>query len=178
MQEYQKNIERIKGCAAPVIEALNLDKLGEIKILENNQDTVYQWLDQSCGIDWVLKTKDEHILGIAARIQMTQPNYYHDPHNSFTIRYSMVSGRKTEFEKRNEAIEKGYFYPYYTLQAYVKAENPKEVLSAAIIRTENLYGFCKAFPFCLTENRRDNAFKVARWDDIKQRGFNLLRIGK
>jgi hypothetical protein len=48
-----------------------------------------------------------------SRIQ-TGVNY-----KTFTIRNKRKSGARTEYEKRKIAIEKGYLYPYLTVQAYV-----------------------------------------------------------
>ncbi len=174
MSEYNSNLSKVYGSTTVVVNALGLSANGEIIPIEHSASIAFKWLDRYCGVDWLMKTNDNHVLGIAARIQLTEPAYYHDPHDTFTIRYSTVYGGKTEYEKRLEAINKGYFYPYYTLQAYLKKENPLHVLSAALIKTKDLYDFVTTHSYKVTEDRRDNTFKVARWSDIKRAGYKIL----
>jgi hypothetical protein len=134
------------------------------------------WLDQFAGVDWMIKNSDNNVFGVAARTQFTNPAYYHDPHDSFTIRCDTLSGRKTELAKRMDAIQNGYFFPYFTLQAYFKKEFPTELLSAAIIRTKDLYQFVKQYPYKITSNRFDNGFKVVKWDELQSNGVPVKII--
>lgn len=175
--DVETNKNRVINSTTIIIESLGLNQLGEVIPIENTGSLVFGWLDMYCGIDWIMKTKDSQVLGIAARVQLTDPKYYHDPQNTFTIRYQNTSGCKTEFEKRNESIEMGYFYPYYTLQAYVQKDDPTKLLSAALIRTKDLYEFMDKYDFMVTEDRRDNLFKVVRWDYLKKRNYKLLHVG-
>src|SRR5438445_7355045 len=130
---YEANSAKVRDSISIVMDSLGLTANGSIIPIEQSSSLAFSWLDMYCGIDWLLKTNDGHVLGIAARIQLTHPEYYHDPHNTFTIRFDTVSGARTEYAKRLEAIEKGYFYPFYTLQAYCKQESPTEFLSGALI---------------------------------------------
>lgn len=179
MNNFQINKDKISGdTTQSVIQSFQLDKQGEVIPIESNSDcTGYQWLDMYCGIDWLLKTKTDHVLGIAARIQLTSPEYYQDPFNTFTIRYETEFGNKTEFAKRTEAIEKGFFYPYYTLQAYVQRDNPSHVISGAIIKTIDLYNFAKNFSYKMDDNRLDNSFKIIKWSDLFKNNYSIYQVG-
>ena len=72
-------------------------------------------LDKSAGIDCLLKTPDNNIISLAIRIQDSDENLY----DSFTVRAERITGKRTEFLKRTEAIKKNYLYPIKVLQAYV-----------------------------------------------------------
>jgi hypothetical protein len=177
MNDYITNKDKVYPALPIVIQTLGLNTIGEIIPIEHSSSLVFGWLDRYCGIDWILKTNDEHVLGIAARIQLTKPYYYNDPQNTFTIRYETVAGGKTEYKKRIESINQGYFYPYYTLHAYVKEEDPKCLLSAAIIKTVDLYDYCRQYSYEVDTNKRDNAFKIIQWRYLQKRNYNMFITG-
>lgn len=88
-------------------------------------------LDQLAGIDYWVVQSDEGMRGIASRVQSGK---YGDM-STFTVRYRRKSGVDTEFQKRKQAIENDYLYPYWTIQAYVQRG---KVDNAAVVRTDDL----------------------------------------
>ena len=177
MSDYNENTLKIIGSTLYVVKAFGLDVSGQVIDIQNSGSMVLDWLDKYSGIDWIMKRNDDHVFGIAARIQLTQPKYYLDPQNTFTIRYETVSGGKTEYEKRIESIENGYFYPLFTLQAYVKEKDPTHVLSGAMMKTIDLYDFMKKYSYLVNEDRRDNVFKIVKWTDVKRNGYMMHSFG-
>jgi len=111
---------------------------GDIRPVEILDDIeIAKQLDTLAGIDvWQTKT-DIGVRGIASRVQFGDKAW-----NTFTIRLARESGSATEYEKRLDAIETGRFiYPYLTVQAYVTARNNPTLLSCAVCKTKDLYGF-------------------------------------
>jgi len=133
----------------------------EFKNIEKTDNEVLLWLDRFSGIDYIVKSKENHIIGVAARIQFGKD------WSSFTIRYNRHNGNKTEYEKRKEAIEKGYFYPAYTLQAYFNKEG-NSMISACLVSTRDLYHFIDNNPSKVFKNKSDNDFIFVNWSDLKK----------
>jgi len=130
----------------------------------DNNTVILKWLDQYSGIDYIGKKENNQLITIACRIQ------WDIDYKTFTIRFQRTSGTKTEFDKRIEAIEKGYLYPIYTMQAYM-IKNPLKILSCALIKTDILYKFITENQNLLyenTANKEGNKFKYVRWSDIEQ----------
>ena len=144
----------------------------EFRSIEKTKNEVLLWLDQYSGIDYIFKTnKTNQIVGVAARIQ------FDVKFETFTIRFERHTGSRTEFHKRVEAIEKGYFYPTFTLQAYFnEAEN--KMYHAAIIDTKKLYSFMLDNPDKVHERKSDNVFKFVYWDDLKDYRIKIFRQSK
>lgn len=134
-------------------------KKSKLVSIEKSKDEILMWLDQYSGIDWIAKTSENHVIGIAARIQ------WDHSWDTFTIRFERHTGAKTEYAKRVEAIDKGYMYPKYTLQAYFKRK-PLKLLSCGIIDTKDLYSFIEFYPGLVYESKSDNIFKFIHWQDL------------
>lgn len=140
---------------------------GELLQMENVTDSNFaKMLDMKAGIDgWHIHS--DGMRGIASRIQKGWKAW-----NTFTIRMSRDSGAKTEYEKRETAIETGkYIYPHLTVQAYVEAwEGP--VLSIGMALTCDIIIFIqKGFH---TLRRTTNAeFAVCPWDVMEIKGFKV-----
>jgi len=145
------------------IEKIRLDVLpklinGEIISIEESDNKILLMFDQFSGIDY-LRKDNIGLQGIATRVQFGKA------WNSFTIRTRRCTGVKTEYEKRLEQIEKGYIYPYYTLQCYFDNHLDLNLLSICIIKTTDLY-------FEIENNKNvktresDNVFKYLNWSDI------------
>lgn len=132
---------------------------GKIHCIENTKNEVLILLDRLSGIDYI--REDKHGLqGIAARVQWGRP------YNTFTIRSERHTGSKTELEKRLEQIEKGYFYPEFTMQAYFDNRKDNNLLSIAVVRTKDLYNLYKCSPEMFEKNKSDNNFVFIRWYKI------------
>ncbi|MEN6487655.1 MAG: ParB N-terminal domain-containing protein [Smithella sp.] len=148
---------------------------GDLKVVEGiTIEQMAKLLDQLAGIDVWYINKLNGIRGIASRIQ-TGSNY-----KTFTIRKTRDTGARTEYEKRKIAIEKGYLYPYLTVQAYV-AENGK-LLSFAVAKTEDIID---AIDHGLYSIRRTGQkqigqaeFYVVNWDDMKKAGYEIIIVEK
>lgn len=116
---------------------------GNLVSIELQDETIAKMFDMYSGIDALHITPDNQMRGVALRCQWRNSKWKASyPFNTFTIRYSRSTGAKTEYEKRMEAIYggMGYLYPYLTIQAYFDDKsNPQEILSFAIVRTEDMY---------------------------------------
>jgi 1,4-alpha-glucan branching enzyme len=132
---------------------------GEIHTIEKSDHHVLLLLDTKSGIDY-LRENAEGVQGIAARIQWGRA------WNTFTIRAKRHTGAETELAKRMRAIEEGYFYPAFTLQAYFNNREENKLLSIGAIRTKDLYRFVQEHPEKVHANKSDNAFLFVRWVDI------------
>lgn len=94
-------------------------------------------LDTLSGIDaWHIK-EDSGLSGIASRIQWEPPDPTYYPYNTFNVRYSRISGAKTEYQKRTEAIASNgeMIYPYWTCHAYLQYKQIGPLLSMGLART-------------------------------------------
>lgn len=147
------------------------DKLGinaEIESVEKYDNTAAFWMDSFAGIDYMGKDDNNNIFGIASRIQELAPTSA--SYDSFTIRSDRHTGTKTEFTKRIEAIEQGFFYAQLTLQAYIQNG---EVIAAAVIKTKDLFDFIKNHPYLVKHKFSDNKFKIVLWDDLIRADYQL-----
>lgn len=135
----------------------------EAMSVEESSDIICQWMDKFAGIDWITK-ENGTIMTWAVRNQWMLVGQ--KPYNTFTIRSARGSGTKTEYQKRCEAIQKGFMYPQLTLQSYYEKETNR-LLSYGIILTKNLYSFCESHPDLVYVNCSDNEFKYVRWKDLQ-----------
>lgn len=142
---------------------------GEILCIENSDNEILLKIDQMSGVDY-LRLNDIGIQGIAARVQFGRS------WDSFTVRYKRSTGALTEYEKRKMQIEKGYFYPAYTLQAYFDNSVNLNLLSIGIIETKALYEEMQNNPAVVTRtNPSDmNEFKLLFWSDVINK--NALKV--
>ncbi|MCZ2079891.1 MAG: hypothetical protein LC130_33400 [Bryobacterales bacterium] len=138
-------------------------------------------LDVYAGIDaWHLCHKSQAMRGIASRVQKIAGGKA--PYNTFTIRYQLEGGTKTEYAKRITAIRDrtgGWLYPYLTVQAYVD-QDKKRLLSCAAVRTEDLYTYVEARlgrdgeSVPIKSNEDDgNKFIVVEWSLLKRAGVQI-----
>lgn len=142
-------------------------KGGRFYNIENSDNDMLQMLDKYSGIDMVREHKNNQLSGVALRIQYGQ-NY-----RTFTIRKKRWTGTKTEYEKRVEAIQNGYFYPRETIQAYFTTRNNPELIGFAYVLTKDLYQFIDEYPDRVYTNFSDNEFYYVRWDDLRTAGVKI-----
>ena len=144
---------------------------GDLKVVEGiTVEEMAKLLDTLAGIDVWYINKLNGMRGIASRIQ-TGVNY-----RTFTIRNKRQSGAKTEYEKRKIAIEKGYLYPYLTVQAYVSDSD--ELLSFAVAKTEDIIdaidnGLCYK-NHTGPKQIGQAEFYVVKWDVMKNAGYQII----
>jgi len=144
---------------------------GDLKVVEGiTIKPMAKMLDTLAGIDIWYINKSNGMRGIASRIQ-TGPNY-----KTFTVRKKRESGAKTEYEKRKIAIEKGYLYPYLTVQAYVTDDN--KLLSFAIAKTKDIIDAIDAGLWHKNHTGPDQIgqaeFYVVNWQDMKNAGYEII----
>lgn len=101
---------------------------------ENEDSIVCSLLDKKSGIDYLIKTKDNHLTTLASRIQ------YNSNFKSFTIRYTRTQGFATEYEKRIHEIDNGLLYPKYTLQVF---EIDDKIASYCFVDTKLFYDYVR-----------------------------------
>ncbi len=134
---------------------------GKIHSIESSNNKVLILFDQKSGIDYI-RENETGLQGIAARVQ------WGNNWDTFTIRASRHTGTKTEFEKRQESIKEGYFYPAFTLQAYFDDRTTNKFLSLGIIKTLDLYQFIKNTPNKVHQRKSDNLFFYVYWKDLTE----------
>jgi hypothetical protein len=135
---------------------------GKIHTIEKVNNDILMLLDQKSGIDYI-REDETGLQGIAARCQWGTKAW-----NSFTIRSERHTGSKTELEKRMESIEKGYFYPAYTLQAYFDDRKTNNLYTIGVIKTKDLFGFMRENPDFVETNKSDNKFVYVEWQFLRK----------
>lgn len=132
-------------------------------------DDMAQLLDTLAGIDFWNIRSEAGIRGVATRIQRGKS------WRTFTIRHKRMSGARTEYEKRKQAIEEGMLYPELTIQAYV---DNGQLLSYAVAKTVDILemidmGRAK-IKHTGPEQYGQASFYVVKWDDMKEAGYDIL----
>ena len=155
-QQQQYAIEYfVKFLKMPVIESLEAQSIIQI---EGEFKQLLESLDIYGGFDWWVKF-DKGIRGLASRIQWVEKSW-----DTWTIRKSKLSGNKTEYQKRTDAIAFEYLYPYYTLQAYITEDGGK-LLSYAIAKTKDVISHIKEDQ---VRGQSDGTkFYYVKWEDVK-----------
>lgn len=132
---------------------------GRIHTIENQKNEVLMKIDIKSGIDYI-REDENGLQGIAARVQ------WGNNWDTFTIRSERHTGTKTELEKRLHQIENGYFYPAFTIQAYFDNRQDNNLLSIAIIKTDDLYDLYKSKRELFKSRSSDNKFVYIEWKRI------------
>jgi hypothetical protein len=143
---------------------------GELMQMEGRADAeLARILDSMAGIDgWQIGTCG--VRGIASRIQVGK-NW-----RSFTIRLSVNSGARTEYEKRLAAIEScdGWMYPALTIQAYSQSR-AGPIIEAGIAYTRDVIGYISA-GYHYTKPVHNATFAVCDWATMLQRGYQVTTV--
>jgi len=154
-------IEKIKKTVLPLLIS------GDIISIEQQQNEILLMFDQYSGIDYIRKN-DIGLQGIACRVQFGKA------WDTFTIRAKRHTGAKTEYEKRLEQIQNGYFYPQFTIQAYFDNRQDLNLLSICIIKTLDLY-FEVQHNKNVKRRTSDNVFIYIHWDDLPSDKVKIYR---
>lgn len=148
---------------------------GDLVNIETNDSQLANLFDQYSGID-AFQIVNKQLRGVAIRVQ-----WGHD-WRTFTIRYKRKNGSKTEYQKRSEAIfsDKGYLYPYLTIQAYLdKRNDPDKILSCAAVKTLALYKYIYVnMPNLKTRQCPEgNDFLHVGFDELSKAGVEMIAFG-
>jgi hypothetical protein len=146
---------------------------GKIVIVEGvTADWMTRMFDAVSGIDVWYIDNDIGIRGIASRCSFGNKVW-----NTFTIRKSIDTGRKTEHEKKAYAIDNNWLYPYWTIQAYIDDEN-KRLLTFAVAKTEDILEMimqdkCKVKD---TKGRMGGIdyFYSVDWHEMRKEGYQVI----
>jgi hypothetical protein len=132
-------------------------------------------LDMKGGIDaWQVIENQMGLRGIASRVQWGH-NF-----DTFTVRYLLPSGCKTEYDKRMYAIQNpeiGLVYPFLTIQAYL-TDKKGSFTSAAIIKTKELYQSMIDHPAIWKDRTAagGNVFKYVDWEALTIAGYGIIVV--
>lgn len=129
-----------------------------------SQEDFADKLDELAGIDyWVIDT-DNGMRGIASRVQ-NQSDW-----STFTVRHERPSGVDTELQKRKKAIDEGYLYPYWTIQAYTPRDRFENV---ARCQTQALIDYIrlgtKGKHYKEKETKTGEKFYTVHWEDLERK---------
>lgn len=129
-------------------------------------------LDMLGGIDaWHVMGDRNGIRGIASRVQ------WGVDYRTFTVRWKLASGNKTEWDKRMYAIahpELGLITPAVTVQAYIDKRGGS-LLSAGIVRTTDLFkAAAEIDDKWKTRSAPDgNRFRYINWSTLISCGYRV-----
>jgi len=157
-------------------------KVEAIHSIEDRKEDFCKNLDRKSGIDFYA----EHYCGLiwlATRLQWDNKNtiqaHYKEPfpYDTFTIRKELVSGGKTEFEKRKIAKENNFSRPNYLIHGYLTEKTKGEILSLAMCNQDDLITYILN-DGKVQERKRDNKFLTISWFDFQENYKIALFFGK
>lgn len=169
MRQSMNYIARYKDT---IIQALGASKLIPC---EGDDDEVAKHLDISCGIDYILVSRNGVVSrGVGCRLQ---PDTSNVKYRTFTIRKERESGAKTEFEKRKFAIANGGLYPYLTMHGYIDTQNDR-IDRMAIAKTSEIIDYCEKGLADVQHTRSyqigQASFYVIDWEKYKNTGRKIF----
>lgn len=148
---------------------------GRVIPVESVSDNVFaSELDRRSGVDvWLIGT-DEHMRGLASRVQWTNNSF-----DTFTVRVRSSGGGSTEYDKRRAAIAAnrngiaGVLYPHYTAQGYVSTDRTR-LVAAAIARTQDVISCVEQDQGWLMPPNRDGSQGYAvPWSALRSSRFQI-----
>jgi hypothetical protein len=134
-------------------------------------------LDQTAGVDsWNVK-HDDTIRGVASRVQYIETSQLNGPPGTFTIRKSLPSGAKTEFQKRLDAIRKDALYPVWTVQAYLDRPDGR-LMEVGRVKTKNLIehingGSEDDGDYFVKDPPGEASFYIVKWSKLESLGIGV-----
>lgn len=142
----------------------------ELATADKHKDLIALF-DTLSGIDaWIINNKTG-IQGLASRIQWGEKNW-----QTFTVRYKLLSGNETEYQKRLNALESGeYLYPEYAVQAYITKAKTGHLLGLAIAKTLHIFGMIKAGMYWIAPPNSQNGtrFMCVSWEKMQHQGYPI-----
>jgi hypothetical protein len=154
---------------------------GEIIPVEGVTDSSFaKNLDMIAGIDaWQIFKNDDGMKcmrGIASRVQWYRKEWARSyPFNTFTIRYSLVSGSDTEYDKRVYAINNKNDYilfPAITIQSYL-SEIGLPIFSIGVIFTKELIRAAINHKWPEIKVEYGNTMLKLSWNELVKLDYNV-----
>lgn len=170
-----KSIRDFIDTVAPILEEWS--DCENVSVEKVTDERMAEKLDTIGGVDsWNIR-QDDMIRGVASRVQwISKKDWTDTPPDTFTIRKSLPSGRKTEFQKRLEAIRNGGLYPHWTTQAYLD-EPGGELLSVGRVRTEDLIRYIddgeEGDEYHVKRRRENPDFYIVNWWRLQEDGIGV-----
>ena len=148
---------------------------GDLIDIETKDTELAKLFDQYSGIDAV-QVVNRQLRAVAIRVQWGKA------WDTFTKRYKRKNGSKTEYQKRAEAIlnDRGYLYPYLTIQAYLdKRGDATSLLSCGVVKTKDLYQYMFSnMPSIRSEVCPEgNTFLHIKFAELQRNNANILIFG-
>lgn len=139
VEEWEQDLKNsgsdFENVVAPVLEEWSAGE--NISVESVTESKMAEKLDTIAGVDsWQVRSGDM-IRGVGSRVQYMDNLCFETPPDTFTVRKQRVSGVKTEFQKRLEAIRNDGLYPYWTTQAYLSSHGG-ELRSLGRVKTKDL----------------------------------------
>lgn len=158
----QKQCPQLQGSVLRMVEGLP-------------ENPIAEEFDVCAGIDAYQRTT-LGLRGMTSRVQWGK-NY-----RTFTVRIERPNGARTEYRKRLTTMKhllEGFFYPYWTIHAYIEKPGGK-LLSVAVAKTMELYRYieqrrqrgnpCPELP----AGNGNERFLYVEWDEYRQAGNYLF----
>ena len=171
-KDLERSLKLVREKIKPIVEKLLPN--WRLMQVEGKDDEVCKVLDMSCGIDYLLHSRESsQILGLSSRVQ------YEKNYRTFTVRKDRESGALTEYDKRRQSIYSGSIYPHYTMQAYIIGEN---VEGLAVTKTTDLMNFIKEGHAYELKTKADKIgqaeFYACSWAKMKKYGYKVIEYAK
>jgi len=169
------SIRDFRRVAAPVLERWSDGRNVSVEAVTDGE--MAEELDQTAGVDsWNVK-HDDTIRGVASRVQYIKKSNLDGPPDTFTVRKSVPSGAKTEFQKRLEAIRKDALYPAWTVQAYLDRPGG-ELLEIGRVKTRDLIehindGSESNGDYRVNDRPGKASFYIVEWSRLESLGIGV-----
>lgn len=169
------SVRDFRRVGAPVLERWSDGRNVSVEAVTDGEMAAE--LDQTAGVDsWNVK-RDDTIRGVASRVQYIETSKLDEPPGTFTIRKSVPSGAKTEFQKRLDAIRKDALYPVWTVQAYLDRPNG-QLLEIGRVKTKDLIehindGSEGDGDFSVADPPGKASFYVVKWWKLESLGIGV-----
>lgn len=131
--------------------------------IENSDNPVLLMLDRECGLDGLIRFKNNQLQTVSTRISISNKDYAYD---NFTIRYTKNNGAKTEYQKMIERYENNSIRPYYTISVCYSNND----WNAGIIETDLLTDYIiNEQMYDIVDWNGNSTFLSIKWKQLELR---------
>jgi len=166
----EKEIVKTRDACGRVWSIVCPDKANKFYPIEGKDDKASKAFD-AAGIDWVYDGPDG-LIGISQRTQYMPRGI--PPYNTFSVRFSRVSGYDTEWQKRVYALvsDAELLKPSVTVQSFF-SEDGSRLLSMGRIMTRDLIASLMAGPPMryYTNPQDGTKFVAPSWRSLQSMGY-------